>query len=88
MHACAYNDILHQCSMMTKCMVLLCRHPVARHRPMPNSVSQTLQKSNNSLLSSPVTDDAEQSMMLGEPLSAGNQLYLDLQQTYLTNIAN
>jgi len=87
MHACAYNDIA---SMFydDHCMVLLYRHPIAKHRPLPNSVSQTLQKSNNSLLTSPVTDDAEQSMMLGEPLSAGYQLYLDLQQTYLTNIAN
>ena len=69
-------------------MFLLYRHPVAKHRPLPDSVSQTLQKSQNGLLTSPATDDAEQLMMLGEPLSTGNQLYLDLQQTYLTNISN
>ena len=66
------------------------RHPTARDRPTSVSISQTLQKSDRSLLTSSiqVTDDDvtkdNQSMMLGAPLTAGNQLYLDLQQRYMT----
>ena len=69
-------------------MSLLYRDPVAKHRPLPTSVSQILQKDNYSLVVSSVTDDAEQSMMLGEPLAAASQLYLDLQQTYMGQTAN
>ena len=66
------------------------RHPTARDRPTSGSISQTLQKSDRALLTSSiqVTDDDvtkdNQSMMLGAPLTAGNQLYLDLQQRYMT----
>ena len=65
------------------------RHPTARDRPTSGSISQTLQKSDRALLTSSiqVTDDDvtkdNQSMMLGAPLTAGNQLYLDLQQRYM-----
>ena len=65
------------------------RHPTARDRPTSGSVSQTLQKSVTALLTSPaqVTDDdatkGNQSMMLGAPLTAGSQLYSDLQQRYV-----
>ena len=65
------------------------RHPTARDRPTSGSVSQTLQRSDRALLTSSeqVTDDDvtkdNQSMMLGAPLTAGNQLYLDLQQKYI-----
>ena len=64
------------------------RHPNARDRPVAGSVSRLLQKSDRALLTSSVqvTDDDitkdNQSMMLGAPLSAGSQLYLDLQQRY------
>ena len=64
------------------------RHPTARDRPTSGSISQTLQKSDRALLTSSVqvTDDDvtndNQSMMLGAPLTAGSQLYLDLQQRY------
>ena len=66
------------------------RHPNARDRPVAGSVSETLQKSDRALLTSSVqvTDDDvtydNQSMKLGAPLSAGSQLYLDLQQRYVT----
>ena len=64
------------------------RHPTARDRPTSGSLSRTLQKSDRALLTSSgqVTNDDvtkdNQSMILGAPLSAGNQLYLDLQQRY------
>ena len=66
------------------------RHPNARDRLVAGSISQTLQKADRVLLTSSmrVTDDDitkdNQSMMLGAPLSAGSQLYLDLQQRYMT----
>ena len=65
------------------------RHPTARDRPTSGSISQALQKSDKALLTSSVqvTDDDvtkdSQSMMLGAPLTAGSQLYLDLQQRYI-----
>ena len=65
------------------------RHPTAKDRPMAGLLSQTLQKSDRALLTSSVqvvdknaTKDG-QSMMLGAPLTAGSQLYLDLQQKYV-----
>ena len=68
------------------------RHPTARDRPTSGSISRTLQKSDKALLTSSVqvTDDNvttkdNQSMMLGAPLTAGSQLYLDLQQRYISN---
>ena len=68
------------------------RHPTARDRPTSGSISQMLQKSDRALLTSSVqvTDDNvttkdNQSMMLGAPLTAGSQLYLDLQQRYISN---
>ena len=68
------------------------RHPTARDRPTSGSISQALQKSDRALLTSSVqvTDDNvttkdNQSMMLGAPLTAGSQLYLDLQQRYISN---
>ena len=66
------------------------RHPIAKSRPTSGSILQTLQKSDRVLLTSSVqvTDDdvtsESQSMMLGAPLTAGSQLYLDLQQRYTT----
>ena len=66
------------------------RHPTARDRPTSGSILRTLQKSDRALLTSSVqvTDDDitkdNHSMMLGAPLTAGNQLYLDLQQRYMT----
>ena len=68
----------------------MCRHPTAKSRPTPGSILQSLQKSDRALLtsSSQVTNDdvtsESQSMMLGAPLTAGSQLYLDLQQRYAT----
>ena len=65
------------------------RHPTAKSRPKSGSISQTLQKSDRALLTSSmyVPDDEiakdNQSMMLGAPLTAGTQLYLDLQQRYV-----
>ena len=67
----------------------MCRHPTAKSRPTSGSLSQILQKSDRALLTSSVqvTDDdvmsESQSMMLGAPLTAGSQLYLDLQQRYV-----
>ena len=65
------------------------RHPTARDRPTSVSISRTLQKSDRALLTSSmqvpedeITKD-NQSMILGAPLAAGNQLHLDLQQTYV-----
>ena len=62
------------------------RHPTARDRPASASISQTLQKSDRALLTSSVqvTEEDNQSMMLGAPLTAGSQLYLDLQEKYMT----
>ena len=65
------------------------RHPTARDRPTSGSISQTLQKSDRALLTSSaqVTDDDvtkdNHSMVLGAPLTAGSQLYLDLQSQYI-----
>lgn len=67
----------------------MCRHPIAKSRPTSGSITQTLEKSDSALLTSSVqvTDDdvtsESQSMMLGAPLTAGRQLYLDLQQRYV-----
>ena len=68
------------------------RHPTARDRPTSGSISRTLQKSDKALITSSVqvTDDNvttkdNQSMMLGAPLTAGSQLYLNLQQRYISN---
>ena len=65
------------------------RHPTAKDRPMAGLLSQTLQKSDRALLTSSVelvnknaTKD-NQSMTLGAPLTAGSQLYLDLQERYI-----
>ena len=64
------------------------RHPTGRDRPLPESISRTLQKSDEALLTNSVqvTDDkttkASQSMMLGALLAEGSHLYLDLQQRY------
>ena len=70
------------------CLLPICRHPVAKHRPLPASVFRILQKDNLLVASCSVTsDDASQSIVLGEPLAAGSQLYLDLQQTYMTETA-
>ena len=62
------------------------RHPTARDRPTSGSISRTLQKSDRALLTSSVqvTEEDNQSMMLGAPLTAGSQLYLDLQEKYVT----
>ena len=65
------------------------RHPEPRQRPLSGTISKTLQKSDRALLTSStvVTDDNtsdQQSMILGAPLAAGNQLHLDLQQSYIT----
>ena len=66
------------------------RHPIAKNRPLPGWIFSMLQKSDRALLTSSVqaTDDdvtkENQSMMLGAPLAAGSQLYLDLQQRYVT----
>ena len=65
------------------------RHPTVKNRPLPGSISRMLQKSDRALLTSSVqvaNDDLtkeNQSMMLGAPLTAGSQLYLDLQQKYI-----
>ena len=67
---------------------LIYRHPIGRNRPLPESISRTLQKSDGALLTSSVqvTDGditkANQSMLLGVPLAKGSHLYLDLQQRY------
>ena len=67
----------------------MCRHPTTKGRPTSGSISLTLQKSDSALLPSSVqvTDDnvtsESQSMILGAPLTAGSQLYLDLQQSYV-----
>ena len=68
------------------------RHPTARDRPTSGSISRTLQKSDKALLTSSVqvtdgnvTTKDNQSMMLGAPLTAGSQLYLDLQHRYISN---
>ena len=64
------------------------RHPTAMDRPTSGSLSRTLQRSDRALLTNSVqvTDDNvakdNQSMMLGAPLTAGCQLYFDLQQSY------
>ena len=67
------------------------RHPTARSRPTSKSILRILQKSDRALLTSSVqvTDDDvtkyNQSMMPGAPLAEESQLYLDLQQRYMTN---
>ena len=64
------------------------RHPIAKSRPTSGSISKALQKSDRALLPGclRVADDdvtsESQSMMLQAPLTAGSQLYLDLQQRY------
>ena len=71
------------------------RHPEPRQRPLSGTISRTLQKSDRALLTSStivttsddVTSD-QQSMILGAPLAAGNQLHLDLQQLYIAENSN
>ena len=64
------------------------RHPTARDRPTSGSISRTLQESDRTSLTSSVQVTEGQitkekhSMVLGAPLTAGSQLYLDLQQKY------
>ena len=66
-----------------------CRDPATKSRPTSGSILQALQKSDRALLTNSVqmTDDdvtsESQSIMLGAPLTAGNQLYIDLQQRYV-----
>ena len=67
----------------------MCRHPTPKDRPTSESILKVLQKSDRALLTNSVqvTNDLvedNQSMVLGAPLSAGSQLYLDLQHTYTT----
>ena len=67
------------------------RHPAAKNRPIAGSVLRTLQNSDSTLLTSStqVPEDElikdNQSMMLGAPLTEGNQLYFDLQQRYIAS---
>ena len=67
------------------------RHPTANSRPLPGVILQTLQNSEEALLTSSlqVTDDKatsdSHSMMLGASLTTGSQLYLDLQLRYTTS---
>ena len=74
-------------------MYLMLRHPTTKDRPLPGLVLQTLQTSDGALLTSSVqvtkdnTAEENQSMMLEASLTAGNQLYLDLQQIYLTKLS-
>ena len=76
--------------MLASYMCLTQRHPTAKNRPLAGLVLQILQNSDSALLTSSVqvTDDDvapdSQLMMLGGPLTAGSQLYLDLQQRYTT----
>ena len=61
------------------------RHPTARDRPTSGSISQTLDRI--SLTTSVQVTEGQirkdnQSMTLEAPLTAGSQLYLDLQQRY------
>ncbi|XP_065899943.1 uncharacterized protein [Dysidea avara] len=70
-------------------LMIQCWHPEPRQRPLPCTISRTLQKSDRALLTSSttVTDDNtsdQLSMTLGGPLAAGYQLHLDLQQSYMT----
>ena len=64
------------------------RHPTARDRPMGGSILQTLQKFDKISLTSSVQVTEGQitkdnwSVVLGAPLTAGSQLYRDLQQRY------
>ena len=62
----------------------MCRHPTAKSRPTSGSISRILEKSDRELLND-VTSES-QSMMLGAPLTAGSQLYLDLQQRYTNKL--
>ena len=63
----------------------LFRHPVAKQRPLPHSIYQTLQECTLPTSSAETrVDDTHSALMLGEPLVAGSQLYLDLQQMYMT----
>ena len=61
-------------------------HPIEKNHPNSGSVLQTLLNSDNALFtgSSQISEDEitkdNQSMMLGAPLTAESQLYLDLQQ--------
>ena len=61
--------------------VFCCRHPIANHRISSGEIVRIL--SSDRILS-PGTDE-EQSTMLGDPLDTSGQLYLDLQQTYLSD---
>ena len=64
------------------------RHPTARDRPVARSTSQTLQKFDRISLTSSVQategqiKSDNQLMTLEAPLTAGSQMYLDLQQKY------
>ena len=62
--------------------VFCCRHPIANHRICSSEIVRIL-SSDRILL--PATDE-EQSTVLGDTLEASSQLYLDLQQTYLSDI--
>ena len=70
-------------SELSTCYIF--RHPEAKGRPRSKSVLSTLQKSDETLLhwSLPANDKTDgQVAALGAPLTAGEQLYPDLQSQY------
>ena len=75
--------ISHMAKVVTVVLTLhfCCRHPIANHRISSNEIVRTL-SSDRILLSS---TDEEQSTVLGDPLDTSSHLYLDLQQTYLSD---
>ena len=66
------------------CCVLCCRHPDSHSRPSFPSLCQTLAEEAGSLLEliEPNDQDPSQASLLGAPLQAGAELYLELQKTY------
>ena len=60
-----------------------CRHPIANQRISSSEIVRIL--GSDGILLPGSEHDKEQSTVLGEPLNMSSQLYLDLQQTYLSD---
>ena len=81
---CVYFLYLAYIYSLHFCCVLCCRHPDSHSRPSFPSLCQTLAEEAGSLLEliEPNDQDPSQASLLGAPLQAGSELYLELQKTY------
>ena len=64
----------------------LCRHPEPASRPTPQALLTVLMDHEDAVLKIPTADAATHDLaaILGAPLSAGRDMYTDLQEQYKT----